>query len=327
MHIRKRGKNTFQCIIKIGDKSFAKTFKNIRECRQWGYQYELQKNKSLNYLKYKNTTLNELLDNYLKDFVPFLKDKGIKNQINRIKKNYGWLINKKLDELRPIDFLKFKTVRIKDIGNHNSFRNNFRAANKDLALFKCIFNKAKYFWSINVDNPLNLIKRFPESKGKYRPITSVEHRMILRNCSTIKKAIILLLRHTGARPIEVFSLKWENLNEQRSEIYISWEVSKSAYSRMISVRPFLIKWLKKNLDITSNKVIKFNKSFRVWLSKLTKKCDFKNFTMYDYRRNFIRYNANKNMPLPKLALMTGHRSYDMLARYYGHFILRQGREI
>lgn len=44
--------------------------------------------------------------------------------------------------------------------------------------------------------------------------------------------------------------------------------------------------------------------------------------MYDYRRNFIRDQANRNMPLPKLALMTGHRSYEMLARYYGHFVLR-----
>ena len=44
----------------------------------------------------------------------------------------------------------------------------------------------------------------------------------------------------------------------------------------------------------------------------------KDLTIYHYRRNFVQYHADKNTPLPKLALMTGHKSYSMLARYYGH---------
>ena len=97
------------------------------------------------------------------------------------------------------------------------------------------------------------------------------------------------------------------------------------YGRKIKVRPFLIKWLKKNLEKSKPKVINFNKeSFRIWMARFTKRKGISNLTMYDYRRNFVQYHANRNMPLPMLSLMTGHKSYVLLARYYGHYTLRGG---
>ena len=87
----------------------------------------------------------------------------------------------------------------------------------------------------------------------------------------------------------------------------------------------MIKWLKKNLEKSKTKVINFNKeSFRIWMARFTKREGITNLTMYDYRRNFVQYHANRNMPLPMLALMTGHKSYGLLARYYGHYTLRGG---
>lgn len=323
MHIRKRGNSKFQCIVKFKNKCISKTFNNLKECKQWGYQLEFERDNLHNLSVQKNLTLKDLLEDYLQKFTPTLKDKGLSNQIKRIITHYPYLVHKKVLDIEPIDFINYKKVRVKDIGNYNSYKNNYKATNKDLVLFKTIFNIAINFKGLKIENPLKLIKKFPETKGKYRPINGYEHRIILKNSTIMKKAIILILRHTGARPIEVFNLEWTHLNQYNNEIHIDWEISKNNYSRIIPVKPFLIKWLKKNLDISSNKVIEFNKeSFRIWLSKLTQKWSFYDLTMYDYRRNFIRYQANRNMPLPKLALMTGHRSYEMLARYYGHFVLR-----
>ena len=326
MHIRKRGKHSYQCIVKIKGKTLVKTFLNITDAKQWGYEYEIHRGKYSSVKFIKNITLKILLENYLRDFVPLLKDKGVSNQINRILLNYSWLINKKIDELLPIDFQKYKLQRVNDCGNIHSYKNNFRATNKDLVLFKTIFNKARNVWKYEIDNPLNGINKFPESQGKHRPIKAAEHRTLLKADDGIKRAILLLLRHTGARPVEIFNLNWSNLDEEHNEIYIPWEISKSNYGRRVKVKPFLIKWLKRNLDISSTKIINFNKeSFRVWMSKFTIKQGISNLTMYDYRRNFVQYHANKNMPLPTLALMTGHKSYGLLARYYGHYVLRGGR--
>ena len=323
MHIRKRGKHSYQCIVKNKGSTSVKSFQNLENAKQWGLGQELNKFKNKNYIRTKNVSLKFLLESYLKDFVPLLKDKRVKNQIYRIINNYPWLINKNIDDLLPIDFQKYKLERVHDCGNIYSCKNNFRATNKDLILFKTIFNKAKNVWNYNISNPVRGISKFPESRGKYRPITGTEHRIFLRVDKGIKRAIFLLLRHTGARPNEIFNLKWNNLNEEKNEIFIPWDISKSNYGRKIKVRPFLIKWLKRNLVINSTKVIEFNKeSFRVWMSKYTKRKNISDLTMYDYRRNFVQYHANKNMPLPMLALMTGHKSYGLLARYYGHYALR-----
>ena len=325
MHIRRRGKHSYQCIVKIKQLTFAKTFSNLEEAKLWGYEEELKKLSKKNYKPTKKVILRHLLEDYLNDFVPFLKDKGIKNQIHRIINKYPWLVNKKIDELLPIDFQKYKLERVHDCGNIYSHKNNFRATNKDLILLKTIFNKAKNIWNYNLDNPLKGVTKFPESQGKYRPITGLEHKILLKVDKGIKRAIFLLLRHTGARPNEIFNLKWSHLYEEKDEIFIPWDISKSNYGRKIKVRPFLIKWLKKNLEKSKPKVINFNKeSFRIWMSRFTKRKGISNLTMYDYRRNFVQYHANRNMPLPMLALMTGHKSYGLLARYYGHYTLRGG---
>ena len=83
-----------------------------------------------------------------------------------------------------------------------------------------------------------------------------------------------------------------------------------------------MKWLYKNLDNNTNSITNITyTAFRFWLIRNTKKLNFKEFSMYHYRRYFVQYHANKGLPLPKLALMTGHKSYSMIARYYGHYRL------
>ena len=84
-----------------------------------------------------------------------------------------------------------------------------------------------------------------------------------------------------------------------------------------------LKWLYKKLSQSEGPIIKYSyTAFRFWFYRRAKERNYKDLTIYHYRRNFVQYHADKNVPLPKLALMTGHKSYSMLARYYGYIGLR-----
>ena len=131
-----------------------------------------------------------------------------------------------------------------------------------------------------------------------------------------------MLRHTGARPKEIFNLSWNCLDEYKNELRIPSNINKTYSGRTIPLNKYLVDWLSKNLDNNTKTITNITyTAFRFWLIRNTKKLNIKDFSMYHYRRYFVQYYANKGLPLPQLALRTGHKSYSMLARYYGHYKL------
>ena len=324
MYIRRLPSKRYQCVIRLKGHKLSKTFTQRSDAKTWGREQEYLIETSKLVRAPKNLTLRVLINEYRQHSLPNLKDSyGVNNQIKRLCKKYKWLIDKPYNSLKPLDFENFKTLRLKDIGNKHCFKNNYRAVNKDLRLLGIIINKSITLQNYYIKNHVSFVKFFPQSKGIYRPIRYYEHRSLLRHANKYQKAILLLLRHTGMRPKELFQLKWEHIDTYSKEILIPWNLNKSNFSRKIAIKYSLQKWLLKNLDYRFDYVINISyTSFRFWLIRNSKKLNFKNFTMYHYRRYFIQYHANKGMPLPKLALISGHHSYSMLARYYGHNSIR-----
>ena len=265
-----------------------------------------------------------MINEYREHSLPNLKDSyGLNNQLKRICNNYKWLVDKPYEALKPLDFEKFKSMRLKDIGNHHVYKNNHRATNKDLRILSVIINKAISLQGYPITNHINSIKYLRHSRGLYRPIRYYEHRTLLKLANKNQKAVLLLLRHTGARPKEIFNVSWNCLDEYKNELRIPSNLNKTNIGRAIPLNKYLVDWLFKNLDRNTNTIINITyTSFRFWLIRKSKKLKIFNFSMYHYRRYFVQYHANKGLPLPKLALMTGHESYSMIARYYGHINLR-----
>ena len=175
---------------------------------------------------------------------------------------------------------------------------------------------------IPITNHIDKVKLFPETNGLYRKIKGSEHRSLLKLANDQQKAVILLLRHSGARPKELFQLKWKHLDNYNNELVIPWDINKSNSGRRVPLKPYVIKLLYKYLDNQSDRLIGISyTSFRFWFHRRVRKLKLSDFVMYHYRRNFVQYHADKSLPLPQLALMTGHKSYSLLARYYGHNVL------
>ena len=328
MHIRKLVSGRYQCIIRLQGVSTSKTFQDKQSAKIWGQEQELSIVKGTTPMATpKDLVLSDLISRYILELTPLLKDSiGVIRQLNRISKRFPNLVNKKINDLKIVDFQKFKEERYLDaLKNHNS-KNGYRATNKDLTLLSTIYNSAINLWELPLINPLEKISKFPISKGIYRPIRAKEHKYLLRAANIQQKAIILLARHTGMRPKEIFSIKWNDLFD--GKIYIRPEISKNYYGRIIDLNKYLNNWLNKNLTKECENVINISRtSFRFWFYRLVKKNLFKDLTIYHYRRNFVQHLIDKGESIPYVANQTGHSSWSMVQRYYGVDSIRRKKDI
>ena len=260
----------------------------------------------------------------MSECVPHLKDKyNVNRQCLRILENYKWLVKKKLNNLSFNDFEKFKYERKNKSSFNKTFKNGYRSTNKDLILFSSILNKAVNIWGIKTQNYASKIPKFPVSKGLYRPIKMQEHKLLLRNANKKQKLIILLARHTGLRPNEIFNLKVNDVDFNRRKIIVRAEISKNYIGREVDIPlSILIKIKGLNQSNESNLINYSRTAFRFWFYRLVKKNNFENFIFYDYRRHYVQRLIDKGYSVPKVASLTGHSSWGMVARYYGHLSLR-----
>ena len=106
MHIRKRSRGRYQAVIRIKNSYLTKTFLDRNSCVAWGKtQEQLLYNGGVREVP-RNLTLKILIEEYKNEVVPHLKDKGLKNQLNRILNKYKWLVDKPYQNLKPSDFSK-----------------------------------------------------------------------------------------------------------------------------------------------------------------------------------------------------------------------------
>jgi len=282
MHIRKRNKR-YQCIVKINRKTLSRTFSTYAEGRAWGKIQEHTYIKGSQIFNPKTLSLQSLMEQYLDEFAVHLKDKTTTNIINRIINNYQWLVSKSFYELTPSDFHKFKYERVNDRGN-NCSKFNYRAVNKDLSIMSIVINKGIKHWLYPITNHILAIKKFPESKGVFRKITGIEHLQMLRGANNYQKAVLMLLRNTGARPKEIFNIQWINLDINNCTLEIPWFINKSYTTRLIPVSKYLTNWLAANLDTKSKYIIDINyQAFRFWFRRKSKRLGLVNYSMYHYR--------------------------------------------
>ncbi|MGL1931774.1 MAG: site-specific integrase [Desulfotalea sp.] len=84
------------------------------------------------------------------------------------------------------------------------------AIRQELAILSKMFDNARKIWGLNIDNPVDLVKRPSPGKGSERVLSVPESKIVLQIAreSRNKKfgTYVLLLLHTGMRSSEVASL-------------------------------------------------------------------------------------------------------------------------
>ena len=99
--------------------------------------------------------------------------------------------------------------------------------NRELAGLSHMFNKA-IEWGYARDNPVSLVKKFPEHYNKDRSMPSAKLQVLVDVSPPYMQAIILFTLCTALRQSEILSLQWSMLDDELMVKERKWHVSLSA---------------------------------------------------------------------------------------------------
>ena len=311
---------TFEARVRMNGIDTSRSFDTRQQAKKWVVDTEqsIYKNTNVNYIENK-TTLKELINKYLVEIVALQKSKTqVTNRWKRIIKLNKDLVNLPATKITPQHMLEYRNKRAVD---------GRRTTNLDLQHFHALFERAIKLWQFPIaKNPIQYVEKFKLQKGRYRPIYRAEYIKILKYA--IKKnykfyLAILLLKHCGFRPNEVFKLTMNDVDEVAKVLVV--RESKTNQTRVVPINLFCISVIKKTQSIYKTKYIVpytthgFISAFR----RVCKRLSIDNLQAYDFRRGFAqRFIDNNKGDIPTLARLGGWSSWDMVQRYYGKESIR-----
>jgi len=309
----------YQAKVRVLGTTACKNFSKKIDAKKWISQKEQEIYRFNNIHSFEcDLTLKELIEKYIQEIASYQKSKRtITNRWNFIIYHYPTLVSKQVRKIIPQDILNFRNKRVKD---------GKRTTNLDLVMFHSLFETAIKLWQLPISiNPVKYIKKFPETKGRYRPIYKKEYLKILRyakNYSINFYMAILILRNTGIRPAELFNLNLNDIDDIANVLVI--RESKTNKSRIVPINKYLCLLLRRKIFENNKRIINLTyNGFTSAFGRMKKRLKLENLHIYDFRRNFAqRFIDNNKGNIPALAKIGGWSSWEMVQRYYGKESIR-----
>ena len=255
------------------------------------------------------SNIRNLIQTYLKKVTPHKKGAGPETRRLRHLLKEGSLMTIRLDEARPSHFATFRDKRLKD-GN--------RACQYDLVLLRAAWNTARIEWGWNLkDNPLTLI-RFPKSNPpRERRLKRGEYERLFAACAETKVwylwPVIEIAIETCMRRGEILSLKWENVDFDRSKVLLP--DTKNGRSRWVPIS-LRVHAILETLSRTDERVFPITDvAVRQAWDRLRRRAGIVGLTFHDLRHEGISRSFESGMSIPQVMGISGHQTASQLFRY------------
>jgi integrase len=222
-----------------------------------------------------------------------------------------------LQEMKPDLIERYKAKRKADISLRKT-KTSESTINREIALLKTIFNKA-IEWGRIEKNPLDKIKKFKENHQKdMRVLKDEEAILLIDSAVSHLKPILILALNTGMRRGEIFSLKWENIDFKKGEIFI--EDSKSGKSRKVYMNSIIFETLKEmpkdsKYLFPNKKTGSHIKDVKNSFKTACKIANIKGFRFHDTRHTAATKMIEAGVDIVTLSRILGHSSIQMTMRY------------
>jgi len=287
-------------------------------------------------LKFKEMTISELCDLYIKEGCKTKKESTFITYKSLIKHHIRPLLGrKKITAVRRSDVEKMKhdivegkTAADEKTKKHGRaiVRGGKGAASRVVSLLSAIFSFALTYELVK-DNPCRDIKKFP-GKNCDRFLSAKEFKDLGDALNEAEKAgeslsainMIRMLILTGCRRGEIQTLKWE---------YIDWDNSclklpdSKTGEKVVHLATPAIAVLKKQKRDEDNPYVfygtKANRYFvgltKVWISIQKRKACLGDVRIHDLRHSFASVGVNSGHSLMFIGALLGHSSPGTTARY------------
>lgn len=196
---------------------------------------------------------------------------------------------------------------------------------KELVVLRCALQLAKDRGVLDKD-PAALIPRFRAPyKPRQRWLSTIELAGLLRHLDESRQRWVMLAVFTGARLSEIESLRWGDLDFERSTIHIRG--TKTARSdRHIPLHPTLAELLHPLRSEGAEQVAGAWHNVRRDLALACRKAQIDPVTPNDLRRTFASWLKQAGRDSLAVGKLLGHTSSRMVERVYGQLDQRTLRE-
>ena len=258
------------------------------------------------------TTLRELIERYITDVLPGLK--GAHDDAIRLKAIcLRSICSCTVATLTPAKVAEYRDLRLKEVAPGTVLR--------ELAYLSSIINHGRREWRIDADNPVSLVRKPTQPKGRDRILSADERvRLLLelrpiarRNPWTLQVVIVAL--ETAMRRGELLSLRWENVN--LSVRTATLKTTKNGDSRVVPLSSIAVQTLTAMPRSICGAVFPITAfALAASFDKAVARAKLSDFRFHDLRHTAITSIAAKLPNLIELSAVSGHRSLKMLQRYY-----------
>ncbi|MBI4971756.1 MAG: site-specific integrase [Candidatus Omnitrophica bacterium] len=192
------------------------------------------------------------------------------------------------------------------------------SVNRERSCLRKIFNWALYDWQDENGNPnyegKNPASRFErlEEPEREKFLTKGQLINLLGKCSDKLSKFILLAVNTGMRKGEIRSIKRENINLDKSFVYLEGEQTKNGKSRKAPLNEIAIAIMKEVKDGCLNLDYNPRKVFEAALAESgVLAAQDGDFHWHDLRHSFASFLGNScSVPIETISKLLGHSTMD-----------------
>ncbi|MBP6132374.1 MAG: site-specific integrase [Thauera sp.] len=312
--IRQRG-NRWQCrVTRHGFPPETKSFASKADAETWARSIEVEMDKGThqNRASVERTTLADVLLRYAEEVTPCkkgAKDEAIR--LNALRANK--LAKHSLANLSAAAVAKFRDERLKTVSAGTVLR--------DLALISSVLNHARREWGLPVENAVQAIRKPRQPQGRERVLSHDEEASLLTASAPVGRRspwlqpIIILALETAMRRGELLALRWEHVSlDKRTALLPD---TKNGTRRLVPLSPRAIDTLKHMARSIDGRVFPISEPALHLRFKLAcERAGIGGLHFHDLRHTATTRLAEKLTNLAELSAVTGHKSLQMLKRYY-----------
>lgn len=317
---------TFRVKVRVkGFPSQSATFSSIVDAKQWGKRTEVDLMEG-RYFKSRiahKHNISEAIDRYKKHI---LSDKPKSSSMQGIqlewwRKNIGTYT---LAQVTPSVIIDFRDK----LGSEITVRSTTRSGstiNRYMSALSHVFTIAINEWEWITKNPFAKVSRKKESRPRVRFLSDDERVRLLSECKKSSNPylymVVVLALSTGARCMEIMSLRWSAVDFNRSVIIL--HETKNDNRRVLPLVGHALELIKQHYQNRNTKTdllfpgrnIKNPIDLRTPFDKAMERAEIEDFHFHDLRHSCASYLAMNGASMTELSEVLGHKTLQMVKRY------------
>lgn len=313
--IRKRDDKWQARVRHFGHPDVVKTFLTKTAAERWARVIEgsMEQGQFVNLNAAEHTLLGDVIQRYIQTVTP--QKRGSVEESIRLKATLRHRISSlSMTNLTPQEIAGYRDDRLANCKPSTVIR--------DLAALSSLINHARREWGINIQNPVQMVRKPRMPPGRNRVLTDIEEKTLLSALAPFGRRnplmcpLVIFAIETAMRRSEILSLHWEHVQLEHRVAFLP--ITKNGQSRYVPLSSRALEALEsipfKQVDgqVFSISCTAMEASFK----KAVIRAGLKNLHFHDLRHTAATRMAKKLPNVIELAAVTGHTSLQMLKRYY-----------